>query len=155
MNDDGSWKMIYLARRNPRLAPEEFPQAWREHSALGRQCRNVQERVLGVTQCVRLLATDLPPDASTAYDGVNLLRLRDRESADAIWTDPETLAIMRPDELRVFDRHVRDCALVAQEQVLVDGPAGAAVLLAFSRALHGYPAARQAMTLQYASPARP
>ena len=28
-------------------------------------------------------------------------------------------------------------------------------LLAFSRALHGYPAARQAMTLQYASPARP
>jgi hypothetical protein len=30
------WKMIYLARRNPSLAPEQFPQAWREHSALGR-----------------------------------------------------------------------------------------------------------------------
>ena len=29
------WKMIYLARRNPALAPEQFPQAWREHSALG------------------------------------------------------------------------------------------------------------------------
>lgn len=28
------WKMIYLARRNPALAPEQFPQAWREHSAL-------------------------------------------------------------------------------------------------------------------------
>ncbi|MBS0466090.1 MAG: EthD domain-containing protein [Proteobacteria bacterium] len=124
------WKMVYLARRNPRLAPEEFPQAWREHSSLGRQCHNVQDRVHGVTQCVRLLAY-LSPDASTAYDGVNLLQLRDRESADAIWSDPETLAIMRPDEPRVFDRYVRECALVAQEQVLQAGPAGNAVLLAF------------------------
>ncbi|MBS0509510.1 MAG: EthD domain-containing protein [Proteobacteria bacterium] len=129
MNDDASWKMIYLARRNPRLAAEEFPQAWREHSALGRNCRNVQQRVQGVTQCVRLL-TGLPPDASTAYDGVNLLRLRDRESADAIWSDPETLATMRPDEPRVFDRYVRECALVAREQVLQQGPTGDAVLLA-------------------------
>lgn len=127
---DTPWKMIYLARRNPRLAPEEFPQAWREHSALGRQCRNVQDRVRSVTQCVRLLA-DLPPDASTGYDGVNLLQLRDRESADAIWSDPETLATMRPDEPRVFDRHVRECALVAREQVLHNGPAGDAVLVAF------------------------
>jgi hypothetical protein len=39
------WKMIYLARRNPALRPEEFAQAWREHSALGRQCRNVGQRV--------------------------------------------------------------------------------------------------------------
>ena len=127
---DTRWKMIYLARRNPQLAAEDFAQAWREHSALGRQCRNVQDRVRSVTQCVRSLALE-PATASLDYDGVNLLALRDRDCADAIWTDPETLAIMRPDELRVFDRHVRDCALVAQEQVLVDGPAGAAVLLAF------------------------
>ena len=39
------WKMIYLARRNPALMAEDFPQAWREHSALGRQCVNVADRV--------------------------------------------------------------------------------------------------------------
>ncbi len=124
------WKMIYLARRNPQLAAEDFAQAWREHSALGRQCRNVQDRVRSVTQCVRSLAT-LPADARQDYDGVNLLLLRDRDSADAIWSDPETLAIMRPDEPRVFDRYVRDCALVAREQLLRDGPQGDAVLLVF------------------------
>lgn len=123
-------KMIYLARRNPALAPEAFPQAWREHSALGRQCKNVQDRVRSVTQCVRLLAPQLE-GVSNGYDGVNLLGLRDRASADAIWTDPETLAIMRPDEPRVFDRYVRDFTLVAQEQVLAAEPPSDAVLVGF------------------------
>jgi len=91
------WKMIYLARRNPALAPEDFPQAWREHSALGRQCRNVGERVLSVAQCSRLLDVPLP-GSSADYDGVNLLVLRDRDAATMIWSDPETLAVMRPDD---------------------------------------------------------
>lgn len=126
--------MIYLARRNPALAAGDFAQAWREHSALGRQCRNVQDKVLGVTQCTRLL-THPPAGTSTQYDGVNLLRLRDRQAADDIWSDPETLAIMRPDEPRVFDRYVRDFTLVAREQVVREGRAGDAVLLGFLRRL--------------------
>ncbi|RFO94979.1 hypothetical protein DIC66_20655 [Rhodoferax lacus] len=115
------WKMIYLARRNPALAPEDFAQAWREHSALGRQCRNVQDKVLSVTQCARLLDA-VPAGCSTDFDGVNLLGLRDRQAANDIWSDAETLAIMRPDEPRVFDRYVRDFTLVASEQVLRAAP---------------------------------
>ena len=124
MSSDGrvQWKMIYLAKRNPALAPEDFPQAWREHSALGRQCRNVQDKVLGVRQCSRVLErAGMPRGASTAYDGVNLLTLRDRAAADDIWNDEETLRIMRPDEPRVFSTYVRDFALTACETVLVDG----------------------------------
>ena len=126
------WKMIYLARRHPALAEADFAQAWREHSALGRQCRNVQDKVLGVTQCTRI-TTDPPSGASTDFDGVNLLKLRDLGVAADIWNDPETLAIMRPDELRVFDRYVRDCALVAHERVLSDRPFGDAVWVGFMR----------------------
>ena len=48
-----NWKMIYLARRNPRLKPEEFPQAWREHSALGARCTNVVAKVLSVVKEVK------------------------------------------------------------------------------------------------------
>lgn len=132
--DPVHWKMIYLARRNPALAAGDFAQAWREHSALGRQCRNVQEKITGVTQCTRLLER-VPAGASTGYDGVNLLRLRDRQAADDIWDDAETLAIMRPDEPRVFDRPVRDFTLVAREQLHRDGPAGQAVLTGFLRRL--------------------
>ncbi len=127
-----TWKMIYLARRNPALDADEFAEAWRGHSALGRQCRNVQDKVLAVTQCTRLLER-APAGASRRYDGVNLLRLRDRQAADDIWSDAETLAVMRPDEPRVFDGYVRDFTLVAHECVLHDRPAGDAVLVGFLR----------------------
>ena len=132
------WKMIYLARRNPALAPEDFPQAWREHSALGRQCRNVQDKVRAVRQCSRVLERPgVPVGASVDYDGVNLLSLRDRQAADDIWNDEETLRIMRPDEPRVFSTYVRDFTLVAQEQVLRDGEETGVCLTLFLRAAPG------------------
>lgn len=130
------WKMVYLARRNPGLTLDGFVQAWREHSALGRQCRNVQDKVLGVTQCARLQEGGEDgglPGASTAYDGVNLLDLRDLSAATDIWNDPETLAIMRPDEPRVFSTYVRDFSLVCRERVLRPGPASAVVVAGFLR----------------------
>lgn len=129
------WKMIYLARRNPALAPEDFPQAWREHSALGRECRNVQDKVLGVRQCSRVLdRPGVPRGASTDYDGVNLLSLRDRQAADDIWNDEETLRIMRPDEPRVFSTYVRDFTLTARETVLRGGEETGVCVVLFLRA---------------------
>lgn len=121
-------KMIYLARRNPGLDADDFPQAWREHSALGRQCRNVQDKVTRVAQCSRIGGL-LLRGVELGYDGVGLLHLRDRAAADAIWSDPETLAIMRPDELRVFAGHVRDFTLVAEEYVLREADAASPVVL--------------------------
>jgi hypothetical protein len=131
-----SWKMIYLAKRNPKLAPTEFAQAWREHSALGKQCRNVKDKVLGVKQCTSVLSMGLANALSGIHadaDGVNLLQIRDLQVASDIWHDPETQAIMKPDELRVFDRYVRDFTMVAQESVLVAGAPGQAVLVGFLR----------------------
>lgn len=113
------WKMIYLARRNPALRPEEFAQAWREHSALGRQCRSVGQRVQAVAQCARVLDMPAPAAAlSQDYDGVNLMVLSGREAGSDIWSDPETLAIMRPDEPRVFADYVRNFSLLCRQQVL-------------------------------------
>lgn len=130
------WKMIYLAKRNPMLAAGDFAQAWREHSALGRQCHNVQDKVLGVTQCTRLRDTGEDGSlrgTSTDYDGVNLLQLRDLGVATDLWNDPETLAIMRPDEPRVFSTYVRDFTLVCRERVLRDAPRGAVAVFGFVR----------------------
>ena len=134
--DPVRWKMIYLARRNPALAVQDFAQAWREHSALGRQCRNVQDKVLGVTQCVRLRESAENGGligACTDYDGVNLLQLRDLDVAADLWNDPETLAIMRPDEPRVFSTYVRDFTLVCRERVLREAPRGTVAVFAFVR----------------------
>jgi EthD domain len=126
-----NWKMIYLARRNPGLKPEQFPQAWREHSALGAQCTNVRAKVLSVAQCSRVLDAPALPGANLDYDGVNLLGIRDRAVSDDIWSDAETLAIMRPDEPRVFDRYVRDFTLLCSEQVLRDEPRTDSLLVGF------------------------
>jgi hypothetical protein len=126
-----NWKMIYLARRNPGLKPEQFPQAWREHSALGAQCTNVRAKVLSVAQCSRVLDLPALPGANLDYDGINLLGIRDRAVSDDIWSDAETLAIMRPDEPRVFDRYVRDFTLLCSEQVLSDEPRTDSLLVGF------------------------
>ena len=134
-----NWKMIYLARRNPGLKPEEFPQAWREHSALGAQCTNVRAKVLSVAQCSRVLEAPALPGANLDYDGVNLLGIRDRAVSDDIWSDAETLAIMRPDEPRVFDRYVRDFTLLCSEQVLRDEPRTDSLLVGFLRREPGCP----------------
>ena len=111
------WKMIYLARRNPALLAEDFPQAWREHSALGRQCKNVGQRVKAVAQCSRVLKAE-EAVLSSAYDGVNLMVLAEREAGGVIWNDPETLAVMRPDEPRVFADYVRNFSVLCRQQVL-------------------------------------
>ena len=131
------WKMIYLARRNPALAPEQFPQAWREHSALGAGCTNVRDKVLSVTQCSRVLDGPPLPGASSDYDGVNLLALRDLQAATDIWNDAETLAIMRPDEPRVFSTYVREFSLVCEERVLRDAPRGSCCVVGFLRRRSG------------------
>ena len=96
--------------------------------------RQVQDKVLGVKQCTSVLSLGLATSLSGIHadaDGVNLLHIRDLQVASDIWHDPETQAIMKPDELRVFDRYVRDFTLVAEEKVLVDRAAGQAVLVGF------------------------
>ena len=125
------WKMIYLARRNPTLRADQFSQAWREHSALGAGCTNVRDKVLSVMQCSRVLDGASLSGAATDYDGVNLLALRDLQAATDIWNDPETLAIMRPDEPRVFSTYVRHFSLVCRERVLRDLPRGSCCVLGF------------------------
>jgi hypothetical protein len=151
---DPVWKMIYLARRNPQLRAEDFPQAWREHSALGRQCKNVATRVKSVAQCSRVLAPAGLAGTDQTYDGVNLLVLSDRESAAAIWSDPETLAVMRPDEPRVFSTYVRHFSLVCREHVLRDQARSAVVLHGFLRRRAGLAADDFYLAWSAANPAR-
>lgn len=114
--------MIYLARRNPALAPQDFAQAWREHAALGRQCPNVGQRIKAVAQCARVLDKEEWPELNDSYDGVNLMVLADRASGNAIWSDAQTLSVMRPDEPRVFDGYVRNFSMLCRQHVLHHTP---------------------------------
>ncbi|QIL73251.1 EthD domain-containing protein [Diaphorobacter sp. HDW4B] len=148
------WKMIYLARRNPAFAPQEFPEVWRSHSALGKQCVNVGKRVKAVAQCSRVLDDALPATLSRDFDGVNLMVLADRESGNTIWNDSETLAVMRPDEPRVFADYVRNFSMLCQQHVLrgdlndaVFAPRDAVILVGFLQRESAFVKARSAPSI--------
>lgn len=135
-----TYKMIYLARRNPGLTAEQFPQAWREHSALGRQCPNVQGKITAVAQCSRVLGEPRLLGTSADYDGVNIMALRDLQAARDIWDDDDVRTVMRPDELRVFADHVVHFTLVAEEQEIRPDPQGSFALIGFHARPEAIPA---------------
>src|SRR5215218_3389259 len=99
-------KAIYLARRNPLIAAEDFPARWKAHAALAGGFPAIRRRFLGVAQCNRVLEQDLLPTASTEYDGVNLMPMLSREAAETIYDDLDAVNTMMPDELRVFSDYV-------------------------------------------------
>ena len=102
--------LIYLPKRNPNLSIDEFVNAWKEHSQLGKTCVNVRKFITQAKQCARVGYPDLA-GISQIYDGVAILTLSEATQSSQIWDDPEVLAIMKPDELRVFDSYVKSFTL--------------------------------------------
>ena len=102
--------LIYLPKRNPNLSIDEFVNAWKEHSQLGKTCVNVRKFITQAKQCARVGYPDLA-GISQIYDGVAILTLSEGTQSSQIWDDPEVLAIMKPDELRVFDSYVKSFTL--------------------------------------------
>lgn len=102
--------LIYLPKRNPNLSIDEFVSAWKEHSQLGKTCINVRKFITHAKQCARIGYPDLE-GISQIYDGVAILTLSEGTQSSQIWNDPEVLATMKPDELRVFDSYVKSFTL--------------------------------------------
>jgi len=114
------YKSIYLVRRNPALTPEQFRERWRQHSALTGTTQRIRPYFTQVVQCARFDGAG-PADASTEYDGANLLGLVDREGGYGVFAEPEHRDIMLPDELATFSGPIRDCTLVTREHVCKPG----------------------------------
>lgn len=115
-------KVIYLARRNPRLTREEFPARWRQHSLLAGSMPSIRPGFVQVAQCLNLYDREVVPRATLDYDGVNLLTLVDAAFASAPWQSDEVLELVLPDELATFDGYVRHFSLTTTEQVVHSGP---------------------------------
>ena len=154
------YKLIYLARRNPALKAEEFPQAWREHSQLASSfATSLGKHFLSSHQCVKDWAGGLNPAFENGYDGSTILGMKSWEDLLAARYHPHSLDELQKDEERVFAGPVDDWTMAVEENVIVDGEAGSHVLLAFiapSPAINGDFAQRSlaaASTLAQAAPA--
>ncbi len=115
-------KVVYLARRNPRLSRDEFPGRWRQHSLLAGSMPSIRPGFAQVAQCINLYDREVVPRATLDYDGVNLLTLVDPAFASIPWQSDEVLELVLPDELATFDGYVRHFSLTTQEHVVVEGP---------------------------------
>ena len=132
-------KTIYLARRNPDIAIDDFPRRWQKHAALAGRFPNITNRFTGVVQCIKASGGPLLPYAENDYDGVNLLTMRSSiaEDATTVWSDPDAIATMRPDELRVFDDYVENFSMVAEEQLVLPGPLTKTCVVTFLKRREG------------------
>jgi len=126
-------KLFYLARRNPKLTAEQFPQAWRDHSQFASQFgQQFRKHFKSVTQCLKLRESDLLPSFDNEYDGANLLTMVSREGLLAARYQPGTIDELKKDEERVFAGHVDPWTMGAEEYSIVDKQAeGDLIVLSF------------------------
>lgn len=133
------YKLIYLARRNPSVAAEDWPRTWRSHAVFVSGFPVIGARVDSLFYCSRVLAPTLggapfePPGASVAYDGVAVISSPSPEHIGA-GASPEARARIDADELRVFSTNTAAFSFRCKE-VLVDGgaPGQAAVIRFLAR----------------------
>ncbi len=114
-------KLIYLARRNPRLSRGEFVARWRQHGALGMSLprwRNVARYV----HCDVLDCPDSAVGLDAGYDGVGLIWHRSPQARAAHVADMDSRLQMERDELETFAGPIAETCLVAHETVLLAPP---------------------------------
>lgn len=126
------YKLIYLARRNPALAAEEFPEAWRSHAALaGKFATSLGKHFLSSHQCVKDRNVGVSALLTNDYDGSTILAMKSWKDLLAARYHPHSLEELFEDEKRVFAGAVDDWTMAVEESVIVDGDATSHVLLSF------------------------
>lgn len=126
------YKLVYLARRNPALAVEEFPAAWRAHSQLAASFGSTfGKHFVSSQQCVRDPVSALRPSFTQDYDGSSILTMKSWADLLAARYHPRSLDELKKDEARVFAGPVDDWTMAVEEHPIVDGEPTGHVLLSF------------------------
>src|SRR5882762_2551068 len=126
------FKLIYLARRNPAIAPEDFPEAWRSHSRLASTLvATLGKHFTRVRQCVKVYDANVPPEYINQHDGSALLTMKSWDDLVQARYHPDALRTMRNDEPRVFADYVKNYTMAVEETSYMEIRQGASALLHF------------------------
>jgi hypothetical protein len=124
------YKLIYLARRNPTVSREDWPETWRSHATFANQFAFVANDISYSCYCNRIDHPALdgqPIDLgclSSKHDGVALGVSKTVETLQGGGFSPEERALIDQDELRVFDMLTPNFSFYCAETVLIDGKFG-------------------------------
>jgi hypothetical protein len=130
------YKLIYLARRNPQIPPEDWPRAWRSHAVFASQFPVIGARISSLFYCSRIHEPALdgarvdPPGASRDYDGAAIVASPSPEGLGGE-LKPEDRARIFEDERRVFADLTPTFSFHCQETLVRGGPQGAAAVVRF------------------------
>lgn len=134
------YKSIYLAQRNPAIAPEDWPKAWRSHprevAKLGPAGAAIGAAIDTINYCARVREPVLegdrfdPPGVSQAHDGVAVVSSRS-EALIRMGENREGQEAVIDDEVRVFGRPADAFALACREAVSLGGPPARAAVIRF------------------------
>jgi hypothetical protein len=130
-----NYKMIYLARRNPEIAVEDWPRTWRSHAIFCSQFPVIGANIDSLFYCARvreISSGEGPlelPGANHDYDGVGVVS-SDTPEALASSISPNRAAI-DADELRVFSTYVNRFTFNCLEELVHGGAAGGVAVFRF------------------------
>jgi hypothetical protein len=128
------YKMLYLARRAPTVAWEDWPRTWKSHAVFASQFPAMSGTIDWMRYTTRVddpSLGDLP--VSTAHDGVSVAEAPVLETFQGKGFTPEQRKLIDQDELRVFDRYTPEFSFYCTETRPVDGPLGEAAVFRFLR----------------------
>jgi hypothetical protein len=126
------FKITYLARRNPSIAAEDFPEAWRSHSRLASTLVNtLGKHFTRVRQCIKVYDAKVPPEYVNQHDGAALLTMKSWDDLLQARYHPDALKTMRDDEPRVFADYVKNFTMAVEETSYMEKREGSAALLHF------------------------
>lgn len=124
------YKLIYLARRNPTVHREDWPETWRSHATFANQFAFVANDITYSCYCNRIDEPTLDgrpvdlPGLSRDHDGVALGVSPTVETLQGGGFSKEERALIDKDELRVFDMLTPNFSFYCTETVLKDGKFG-------------------------------
>lgn len=131
------YKLLYLARRNPNVSREDWPETWRSHSKFAGQFPGLRSGMKWSRYCNRIdkptvggKAVDLP-GVSVEHDGVAVCCSEVLELLQGGAFTTKQRALIQADELRVFDRLTPDFSYHCLETVVRDGVIGEAGVFRF------------------------
>lgn len=132
-------KVIYLAARNPSIAIQDWPAAWRSHYEFASQFSELQAEMKGFHYCNRVSEPTLngapfhPPGLYRDVEGVAVIAMAPGGSFEGS-VKPEIWEAIMADERRVFGRNNTPFHLKCEETFVQGGaPGGAAVIRFLAR----------------------
>jgi EthD domain len=126
------FKLIYLARRNPKIAQEDFSEAWISHSRLASTLINtIGTHFARVRQCIKVYDAKAPLEYGNHHDGAGVMTMKSWDDLMAARYHTDTVTTMRDDEARVFADYAENYTMAAEETSYLDKREGFAALLHF------------------------